>query len=44
MTPPKKGSKLLVSGSTDEWLTHAESDLEAVRYGRVVYDAAEERQ
>ena len=34
MTPPKKGSKLLVSGSTDEWLTHAESDLNFARLAK----------
>ena len=34
MTPPKKDSKLQVPGSTEEWLTHAESDLNLARLAK----------
>jgi HEPN domain-containing protein len=34
MTPPKRGSKLQVPGSPDEWLTHAESDLHLARLAK----------
>src|SRR5262245_66541237 len=34
MTPPKQGSKPQVPGSTEEWLTHAESDLNLARLAK----------
>jgi HEPN domain-containing protein len=34
MTPQKQGSKPQVPGSTEEWLTHAESDLNLARLAK----------
>jgi len=34
MTPPKKGSKPPIPGSTEEWLIHAESDLNLARLAK----------
>jgi HEPN domain-containing protein len=34
MTPPKKGSKPQIPGFPEEWLTHAESDLNLARLAK----------